>query len=115
MPVPMDSPADAILLPVNPALFRLSEVTVVSSHVFLFARLHAGFAVLQTASLLWAQGSILDPVGDTILLASFATVHLVHPRMARIDNAWSSACGGRSWGLSNGGTGKQQPCDCQDQ
>jgi len=91
MLVPMDTPADAILLPVKPALFRLGQVAVVRGHVFLFPRLQTGFAVLQVAGFFRTQGTVLDAVGDAILLPGFATVYLIHPGMTRVDNARSGA------------------------
>ena len=42
----IDALADAILLPVNPVLFRLGKMAVVPCHIFLLALLHAGFALL---------------------------------------------------------------------
>src|SRR4029077_6785645 len=109
----VDAAADAILLAIDPLLFGLSQVTVVRGHVFLLTVLHAGLALLQIAGLFRAQGAIVDAVGDAILLASFAAVYLINPGVARIDNARSSARGG--CGLGNGGAGKYQAADCQDQ
>jgi len=108
----VDALADAILLAINPILFCFGEVTVVRRHVFLLTVLHVGFAFLQIAGLFRAQGAVLDTVGDAILLPGFATVHLVHPGMARVDDTRSGA---RGCGLGNGGTGEQQATDCQDQ
>jgi hypothetical protein len=110
----MDAPADAIFSPIEPNLFRLGQVALVRGHVFLFPCLQAGFAVLQVAGFFRAQGAVLDAVGNAILLPGFATVYLIHPGMARIDNTRSSGRG-RCCGLGNGGTGEHQPTDCQDQ
>ena len=93
MLVLIDTLADSILLPINPILFRLGEMTVVRRHVLFLAVLHVGFAVLQIAGLFRAQGAVLDAVGDAILLVRFATVYLIDAGMARIDYARSSARG----------------------
>jgi hypothetical protein len=113
MLVPMNTPADAILSPVEPMFFRLSQVAVVRGHVFPLPRLQAGFTVFQAAGFLRAQGAVPDPVGDAMLLPGFAMVYLIYAGMARIDNAWSSARGGS--GLGKGGTGKHQPSDSENQ
>lgn len=42
----IDALADAILLTVNPVLFRLGKMAVVRCHIFLLALLHTGFALL---------------------------------------------------------------------
>jgi len=87
----VDALADSILLPINPILLRLGEVTVVRSHVLFLAALHVGFAVLQIAGLSRAQGAVFNAVGDAILLVGFAAVYLIHAGMARIDYARPSA------------------------
>jgi len=109
----VDAPADAVLLAINSLLFCLGEVAVVRGHVLLLTVLYAGFALLQIAGLFRAQGAVVDAVGDAILLASFAAVYLIYPGMAGIDDARSGARGG--CGLGNGGAGKHQAADCQDQ
>ena len=91
MLVPVDAPADVILALVQVLLLRLGQVSVVRRHVFLFRLLQAGFAVLQMAGFARAQGAVLDAVRDAILLPGFATVHLIHPGMARVDDARSGA------------------------
>ena len=85
----IDTLADAILLPINPILFRLGEMTVVRRHVFFLAVLHVGFAVLQITGLFRAQGAVLDATGDAILLVRFTAVYLIHAGTARIDDARS--------------------------
>jgi len=87
----VDALADAVLLPVDPFLFRLGQVAIVSSHIFLLTALHVGFAFLQIGGLFRAQRAALDAVGNAILLTGLATVYLIHPGMARIDRARSSA------------------------
>jgi len=109
----IDALADAILLTIDPVLFRFGQMSVVRCHVSLLAVLHAGFAVFQIAGLLRAQRTILDAVGNAILLVGFATVYLIDPRMAGINDARSGARGG--CGLGNGGGGEYQASDCQDQ
>ena len=109
----IDALADAILLTIDPVLFRFGQMSVVRCHVFLLAVLHAGFAVFQIAGLLRAQRTILDAVGNAILLVGLATVYLIDPRMAGVDNARSGTRGG--CGLGNGGAGEYQASDCQDQ
>ena len=113
MLVLVDALADSILLPINPILLRLGEMTVVRRHVLFLTVLHAGFAVLQIAGLFRAQGAVLDATGDAILLVRFATVYLIDAGMARIDYARSSARG--CCGLGNRGTGEHQSPDSQDQ
>ena len=86
-----DRVANAILLPINPFLFRPGEVAIVRGHVLLLTPLHLGFAVFQVTGLSRVQGAIADALGDALLLAGLAAVYLIHPGMARIDNAGSGA------------------------
>ena len=64
----IDALANAVLLPVNPILFRLGEVAIVRGHIFLLTVLHVGFSFLQIGGLLRSQGAVLNAVGDAILL-----------------------------------------------
>jgi hypothetical protein len=48
----VDALADAVLLTVDPFLFGLGQMAVVLRHVFIFAILHAGLALLQVGCLL---------------------------------------------------------------
>src|SRR5579862_294352 len=83
----VDAVADVILAAIQLVLLRLGQMTVVLGHVSLFLPLHAGFTPLQVGSLVRTQRTVLDSVGDALLLVSGARVHFIHTRMARIDDS----------------------------
>ena len=81
--------ADAVLLAIDTALLCLCQVTVVLRHVSLFTVLDGGLALFEMGRLLRSQFSVGDAVSNALLLIRFPSIHLVDPRMSRIDNAWS--------------------------
>ena len=87
MLVLIDALADPVLLAIDSPLLALGEMAVVRRHVFLFTVLHASLALLQVGRLLRVQFPALDAVANALLLPFLTAVHLIHPRMARIDNA----------------------------
>ena len=90
----VDGVADAILLAIDAVLLGLGEMTVVRRHIFLFAVLNIRLTLFEIGGLLRAQLAALDAIADALLLVFFATVDLVHARMAGIDDAGAGA-GGR--------------------
>jgi len=90
----VNAPADPVLLPVDASLFRFGEMAIVLGHIFLLAVLDRSLTVFQIGRLLRVQSSVLQTIGDAILLILLALIHFVHARMARIDNA--RACAGSS-------------------
>ena len=83
--------ADAVLAPIQLALFRFGQMAVVLRHVRLFLLLDAGFAPLQICRLMRIQRTVVDPVGNAFLLVLFASVHFIHARMTRINDSRSGA------------------------
>lgn len=79
--------ADPVLLTIDAFLFGLRQMAVMSRHIFLFAILYGGLALLEISGLLRIQLAALHAVRDALLLIFFAAIHLVHTRMSRIDNA----------------------------
>ena len=113
MLVLIDALADSVLLAIDPFLLGLGEMAVVLRHVFLFAVLHAGFALLEVGCLLRIQFPALDAVANALLLFCLAAIDLIDARMAGIDNA-RARTGSRSCGLSRGGTSDHKATNCQD-
>ncbi len=113
MLVLVDALADPVLLTIDPFLLGLGEMAVVLRHVLLFAVLHAGLALLEVGGLLRIQFAPVDPVANALLLFLLAVVHLIHARVAGIDNARarsrSNICG-----LSGGGSSDHKSPNCQD-
>jgi len=109
----IDAPADAILAAIQMALFGLCQMAVVLRHVSLLLLLHAGVTALQIGSFLRTQRSVVDAVGDPLLLIRLASGHFIYARVTRIDDTWSSArgCG---CSLSSGGADDHQPPYCKD-
>src|ERR1700690_3156258 len=68
----VDALADAVLLAIDPSLFRLREMTIVLCHILLFAILHAGLALFEVGGLIGIQFAVLHAIGDALLLALFA-------------------------------------------
>ena len=87
----VDTLADAVLLAIDTTLLALCQMTVVLCHVSLFTVLDAGFALFEVGSLLRSQCAILNAVADALLLIFFALVDFIDARMARINNARTSA------------------------
>ena len=113
MLVVVDVPAFVVFLAIQLALLGFRQVAVVRSHVLLFLPLNPILASLETRCLARRQFAVLDPVGNSILLAFFTVIDLVDPRMPRINHAragaWSWSCG-----LSRGGRDTDQTANCQD-
>lgn len=91
----IDRLADAVLLTVDAVLFGLGQMAVVSRHVFLFAVLDGGFALLKIRGLLRAQLAAGNAIGNALLLVSFASIDLIYARMTGIDDsgAGTGSCG----------------------
>src|ERR1700682_2872358 len=112
MLVLIDALADPVLLAIDPFPLGLGEMAVVLCHVFLFAVLHTGLALLEVGRLLRIQFPALDAVANALLLLCLAAIHLIHARMAGIDNARARSRS-RICGLSRSGTGDHESTDCQ--
>src|ERR1035438_608635 len=87
----VDTSADAVLLAIDPSLFRLGEMTIVLCHILLFAILHAGLALFQVGGLVRAQLAIFQSIPDTLLLVRFALIDFIDARMAGVNDAGASA------------------------
>jgi hypothetical protein len=107
----VNAPADAVFTVIQLALFGFGQMAVVLRHVSLLLLLHAGVTALQIGGFLWTQRSVLDAIGDPLLLIRFALVHFIYPRMTGIDDTWSGAGG---CGLGSSGADEYQPSYCQD-
>ena len=70
--------AHMVRFPVELALVFLGEVPIVGGHVFLLVILQALFAFLKMRGLTGRQLSILDAVGNAVLLVCLAPIYLVH-------------------------------------
>ena len=92
-------------------LILLGQMAIVLRHVPLFVVLQALFAMFETSGLSGRQLTILDSVGDAILLIRFAAVDLIHARMSRIHLIRARA--GRVLGLSRSRSGNHQTSYCQ--
>jgi len=106
--IPLDTPADPILLPINPALFSPGQMPIVRSHVRFLAVLHGRLALFQMRGLLRGQRPFGNAIPDALLLIRFTSVDLVHSRMSRIMNARSRAGSVVGCGLRGSGTDKHQ-------
>jgi hypothetical protein len=109
----IDVTALMIFFAIELVLLSLGQVTVVGLHISLFLVLNPGFALFQARRFAGCQLAIFDPVGNSVLLAFFAAIDLVDPRMSRINHARAGA-GGWSCGLSRGGPNTDQTANCQD-
>ncbi len=89
--VVVDPFAHVVGFMVELVLILLGEMAVVSSHITFFVVLQALLAVLQAGGLSRLQLSVLNSVGDPILLIGFASVDLIHARMAGVDLARTGA------------------------
>src|SRR5579872_6000708 len=83
--------ADVVLPLIQPTLLGPGQMTVVLSHVALLPLLQIGLPVFQASGLPRGQGAVLYAISNTLLLAAFATVDLVHPWMPGINNAGAGA------------------------
>src|SRR5689334_10207024 len=106
----MDAAADAILATVQLTLLCLGQVAIVLSLILLLGFLQAGLPVFQMAGFLRTQRSVLDTIGDAILLPIFAAVHLIHAGMAGVDG--SGVGRASSCGLGKSGARQDQASEC---
>src|ERR1700688_5216752 len=97
MLVLIDALADPVLLTIDPFLLGLGEMAVVLRHVFLFAVLHTGLALLEVGCLLRIQFPALGAVANALLLLCLGAIYLIDARMAGSDHAGprpgSASCG----------------------
>ncbi len=100
MLVGSDAPAHVIGFTIELTLMLLGEVALVLRHVFFLIILETLFSTFETARLSGSELTVLDAIGNAILLKGFATVDLVDARMTRINLTRTSA--GDVLGLSRG-------------
>ena len=112
MLVVVDALAHVIGLVVELALVGLGEMAVVLGHVLLFVVLQALLTFFQVCGLARGQLTALDPVGNPVLLAGFAAIDLVDPRMSGIDLVCART--GSVAVLRSRGSDEHQTTDCQD-
>ena len=112
MLIVVDALAHVIGFAVELALVGLGEMAVVLGHVFLFVVLQMLLTFFQVRGLPRGQLTVLNPVGNPVLLASFAAIDLVDPRVSGIDLVCARA--GSVAVLRSRRSDEHQTADCQD-
>ena len=110
----VDSPARAVLFPVELSLLTFGQVTVMSGHVGLLLVLDILLPILYARCLSRRHGTVLDTIRDAVLLVLLAGIDFIDARMTGIDHTWSRAGCVAILGLSRGGANKHQTTRCQD-